>query len=386
MFKHGNSFLVLFVLSVCLVFSGFSPLFVVREAQATGAITLKIDGKALSVSQAPVIKDGRTLVPMREIFESLGATVDWNGKDKKVTATQATTTIQLQIGSKTAKINSKSIPLEVAAQTFNNKTMVPLRFISEALGAKVIWNGHAKSVAIVTPKLQNQQANVTIAAAASLTDALNELKASFAKDYPNFALTYTFGSSGKLVTQIQQGAPVDVFLSASKRDMDTLQTASLLAPNSRVNFAANQLVLVAPKDTKLPITSFEKIDIASIKQIALGNPDSVPVGRYAKETFESIKLWDKLQSKIVYGSDVRQVLTYVESGNVDLGVVYTSDALSSDKITILGIAKSEWHQPIIYPGAVLSTSKHQAQADVFLDYLNSEKGISVLQKHGFFVK
>lgn len=385
MFKHVKSYLLLFMLSLSLIAAQFSPAFV-EQAHAADAISLKVDGKALFVSQPPVIKEGRTLVPMRDIFEALGATVDWNGSQKTVTAKQAATTIQLQIGSKTAKINSKSVTLEVAAQTVNNKTMVPLRFISEALGAKVIWNGHANSVAIVTPKLMAQKANLTIAAAASLTDSMNELKTGFAAEYPNYHLTFTFGSSGKLLTQIQQGAPVDVFLSASQKEMDTLQATSSLVPNTRVNFAGNQLVLIAPKDSKLPLTSFDQIDVASLKQIAFGNPESVPAGRYAKETFESVKLWDKLQGKIVYGSDVRQVLTYVESGNVDLGVVFTSDALSTDKVKILGIAKEDWHKPIIYPGAVLSTSKHQAQADVFLDYLNSEKGISILQKHGFFVK
>ncbi|MGC5325505.1 molybdate ABC transporter substrate-binding protein [Brevibacillus sp. SYSU BS000544] len=341
MFKHVKSYLFLFMLSLSLIAAQFSPAFV-KQAEAAGAISLKVDGKALSVSQPPVIKEGRTLVPMRDIFEALGATVEWNGSQKTVIAKQAATTIQLQIGSKTAKINSKSVTLEVAAQTVNNKTMVPLRFISEALGANVIWNGHANSVAIVTPKLMGQKANLTIAAAASLTDAMNELKTGFSEEYPNYNLTFTFGSSGKLLTQIQQGAPVDVFLSASQKEMDTLQSTSSLVPNTRVNFAGNQLVLIAPKDSKLPLTSFDKIDVASLKQIAFGNPESVPAGRYAKETFESVKLWDKLQGKIVYGSDVRQVLTYVESGNVDLGVVFTSDALSTDKVKILGIANEKW--------------------------------------------
>ncbi len=225
-----------------------------------------------------------------------------------------------------------------------------------------------------------------VAAAASLTDALNELKSSFEQEHADIQLTYTFGSSGKLAQQITQGAPADIFLSASKKDMDNLQKKNLIAADSRTDFAANELVLITRKDSPLSISSFEKLSQASVAHLAIGNPESVPAGRYAKETFETLNMWNALTSKLVLASDVRQVLTYVESGNVDLGVVYTSDALSSDKIKILATAKPEWHNPIVYPGAVISTSKYAAQANVFLDYLTSEKGISILQKHGFYVK
>lgn len=383
--KQRRSVFLLFLFCVSLFAAQLLPVSA-GVAQAASAIKVKVDGHNLAVNQPPVIKNGRMLVPMRAIFEALGARVTWNQANKTATAVQGSTTIVLTIGQKTAKVNQASKALDEAAQIISGRTMVPVRFVSESLGAKVIWNGHANTVAVVTPKLANQKADLTIAAAASLTDALNELKSTFNADYPNYHLTFTFGSSGKLATQIQQGAPADVFLSASKKDMDTLQTSKLVDTATRVNFAENRLVLIAPNDTKLPVAGFDKINPAAVKQMALGNPESVPAGRYGKETLQSVGLWDKLQSKIVFASDVRQVLTYVESGNVDLGAVYTSDALSSDKVKILAIADTKWHSPIVYPGAVVTTSKAAAEAEVFLDYLNSEKAMLILSKHGFYVK
>lgn len=383
--KQRKSVLLQFLFCFCLLAAQLLPASA-TEALAASAIKVKVDGQELSVSQAPAVKNGRMLVPMRDIFEAIGASVTWNKTQKTVAAVQGNTTVLLTIGSKTAKVNQTSKALDEAVEIISGKTMVPVRFVSETLGAKVIWNGHANTVAVVTPKLVNQKADLTIAAAASLTDALNELKISFNADYPNYHLTFTFGSSGKLATQIQQGAPADVFLSASKKDMDTLQNGKLIETNTRVNFAENRLVLIAPRDTALPVAGFDKINPDAIKQMALGNPDSVPAGRYAKETLETVKLWDKLQSKIVFASDVRQVLTYVESGNVDLGAVYTSDALSTDKVKILAIADPRLHSPIIYPGAIVNTSKAAAAASVFLDYLNSEKAMLILSKHGFYVK
>ncbi|MGE5703535.1 MAG: molybdate ABC transporter substrate-binding protein [Clostridia bacterium] len=383
--RSGKSALVFLLFAFCLFATQLVP-DVAKQAEAAAAIKLKVDGRQLPVSQAPVMKNGRILVPMRDIFEALGAKVNWNSTQKSVTAVQGSTAVSLVIGSKSAKINARAAALEEPAQIVNGKTLVPVRFVSEALGAKVIWNVRSSTVAIVTPKLANQKAELTIAAAASLTDALNELKTSFQAEFPQYALSYSFGSSGKLATQIQQGAPADVFLSASKKDMDTLQGENLIVANSRIDFAANRLVLIAPQNTKLPVAGFDKINPQAISHLALGNPESVPAGRYGKEVLESVKLWDKLQSKIVFASDVRQVLTYVESGNADLGVVYTSDALSSDQIKILAIAEEKWHKPIVYPGAVVASSKAAAQASVFLDYLNSEKGRLILSKHGFYIK
>jgi molybdate transport system substrate-binding protein len=224
---------------------------------------------------------------------------------------------------------------------------------------------------------------IMISAAASLTDVLNEMKTSFEKEHSDVSVTYNFGGSGKLAQQIEQGAPTDLFLSASKKDMDKLQEKGLVTKGTRIDFAKNELVLIVPKDSALHIDSFEKVTPEQIKQLAVGEPESVPAGRYTKETFEKIGLWEKVKDKLVLGKDVRQVLTYVESGNADAGVVYESDAIVSQKVKVLATAKSEWHKPIVYPGAVTTNAENKEEAKMFLDYLTSEKGKEVFKKYGF---
>ncbi len=228
-----------------------------------------------------------------------------------------------------------------------------------------------------------QEVELMISAAASLTDALNDMKTTFESENKNITLTFNFGSSGKLVQQIEQGAPSDLFLSASKKDMDKLQEEGLLLDETRIDFAANELVLITNKDESLTVDSFEDIDPSAIAHLAVGEPESVPVGRYTKEVLEHLGLWGPLQSKMVLGSDVRQVLTHVEMGNADLGVVYSSDAKISDKVKILATANTEWHGPIVYPGAVIAETKSSKEAQVFLAFLTSDEGKEILKKYGF---
>ncbi|WP_342514093.1 molybdate ABC transporter substrate-binding protein [Sporosarcina sp. FSL K6-1522] len=234
-----------------------------------------------------------------------------------------------------------------------------------------------------SPSVKEQNVELMISAAASLTDALTDMKASFEKEHENIKLTFIFGSSGKLVQQIENGAPSDMFLSASKKDMDTLQEGKLLVEETRVDFTANELVLIANRDSTLTIDSFEAIDPAAIDHFAIGEPESVPVGRYTKEVLEHIGLWEPLAGKMVQGSDVRQVLTHVEMGNADVGIVYSSDAKISDKVKVLATANAEWHEPIVYPGAVISESKHVDEAKAFMAFLTSDAGKEILKRYGF---
>lgn len=230
---------------------------------------------------------------------------------------------------------------------------------------------------------QTAQAKIMVSAAASLTDALNELKPGFEADNPGVTVTYSFGSSGKLAQQIGQGAPSDVFLSASAKDMDGLEEKQLIAKDTRQNFAKNELVLVTGTSSSVQLDSFEKLADPSLKHIAVGEPEAVPAGRYAKEVMEALKISDSLTGRLVYGSDVRQVLTFVESGNAEAGIVYASDAAISKKVKVLATAKPEWHKPIVYPGAVVAASANADAAKAFLSYLTSDKGKAILQKYGF---
>lgn len=227
------------------------------------------------------------------------------------------------------------------------------------------------------------ETTLMVSAAASLTDALNDLKPAFEREHPGVTVTYNFGSSGKLASQIEQGAPADVFLSASKQDMDRLEEKQLIAKDTRLDFAKNELVLITAGSSPLSLASFEELGGDAVKHLAVGEPESVPAGRYAKETLEHLKLWDSLSGKLVFASDVRQVLTYVESGNADAGIVYASDAAISPKVKVIATAKPEWHKPIVYPGAVVAASRQADTAKAFLEYLTSEKGKAILQTYGF---
>lgn len=232
-------------------------------------------------------------------------------------------------------------------------------------------------------KEDKEQVELLVSAAASLTDVLTELKEEYEKDHKNTSITFNFGSSGKLAAQIEQGAPADLFLSASAKDMDNMNDKGLIDEPSRIVFTQNSLVLISNKDSTIDLNSFEKIDSAKIDHLAIGEPESVPVGRYTKEVFEHLGLWEPLQSKLVMGSDVRQVLTHVEMGNADLGIVYASDALISDKVKVLAKADTEWHEPIVYPGAIVDSSRHKEEAQEFLEYLMSADGKLQLEKFGF---
>ena len=165
--------------------------------------------------------------------------------------------------------------------------------------------------------------------------------------------------------------------------MNDMEEKGLIVDESREDFTANALVLIAHKDSDSTITSFEDIDPTVIDHFAVGEPESVPVGRYTKETFENLNLWEPLQDKLVLGSDVRQVLTHVEMGNADYGVVYSSDAFISDDVKVLAEADADWHAPIVYPAAVVAESKHQEAAQAYVDYLTSDEGKEALQKFGF---
>lgn len=230
---------------------------------------------------------------------------------------------------------------------------------------------------------EDEPVELLVSAAASLTDALQDIKTSFEKTYSNITITYNFGSSGKLAQMISQGAPSDVFLSASEHDMDTLQENDLIIFSTRKPFIQNELVLITNKDNELDIHSFEDIRPETIQHFSIGEPESVPVGRYTKETLEHLNLWTPLQNNFVFGSDVRQVLTHVELGNAEIGIVYASDATISSKVKVLATADTSWHHPISYPGAVVSVSNHRREAKQFLDFLATEESIETLQQYGF---
>lgn len=232
-----------------------------------------------------------------------------------------------------------------------------------------------------TTATSTEQIELTVSAAASLQDALTDLAKTYEDAHKNVKITYNFGGSGALQQQISQGAPVDVFFSAAEDKFDTLVDEGDIDKKDGTDLLANELVLVTPTANDKKIDSFE--DLPKADKVALGTPDSVPAGQYGIETLKSIDVWTKIKANVVYAKDVRQVLTYAETSNVDAGIVYKTDALTSDKIKIVATADEKSHTPIIYPVGVLKNSKHFDEADTFYRFLQSDDAMKVFQDYGF---
>ncbi|MBV8882422.1 MAG: molybdate ABC transporter substrate-binding protein [Chroococcidiopsidaceae cyanobacterium CP_BM_RX_35] len=229
-----------------------------------------------------------------------------------------------------------------------------------------------------TPPNAHSSSALTVSAAASLKDAMGDIK----QLYTQTNLTYNFGGSGSLQQQIEQGAPVDVFISAAPKQMNALQKKGLVLTETRKNLLRNEVVLIAPK-TSTAVSDFKDLTNDKVKRIALGEPNSVPVGKYSQEVLTSLGLFAQLKPKIVFAKDVRQVLSYVETGNADAGIVYITDAKISNKVKIVATAPAKSHSSIVYPVAVLKDSKNIDAAKQFVQFLFSERAKAVFEKYGF---
>ena len=224
---------------------------------------------------------------------------------------------------------------------------------------------------------------ITVSAAISLKNAFEELgRAYTAKS--GVVVLLNFGASGDLARQIEGGAAVDVFASAAQKDMDDLNARGYILGSTRINFAKNALVLVALQSAGVRISSFKDLLSDRVKLIAAGNPRTVPAGRYAAEVFEYYGIAPKISGKLIYGENVRQVLDYVARGEVDAGVVYSTDAaIRTEHIYAAAVAPESSHKPIICPIAVVRGSRHTAAAEEFIEFVRSADGMAVLRKYGF---
>ncbi len=235
-----------------------------------------------------------------------------------------------------------------------------------------------------SPVAAQSNTSLLISAAASLKEALEEIKPLYQQSKANVNISYNFGSSGALQQQIEQGAPADIFISAAKKQIDALEQKGLLVAGTRNIIAKNRLVLVIPKNI-VGITSFYSLKDAKVKKIAIGEPRSVPAGQYAQQVLEKLKIWGEIKSKLVFANNVRQVLASVESGNADAGLVYITDAKISDKIKVVVTADEKYHSPIIYPLAVIKRSKNVDAAKEFSQFLSSNQAKAVFKKYGFIL-
>jgi molybdate transport system substrate-binding protein len=238
------------------------------------------------------------------------------------------------------------------------------------------------AVLLVAPGARAQE--VTLSVAISLKDATEELGRTFMAAHPGVTLRYNFGASGDLQKQIEAGAPVDVFLSAAQRQMDELEKQKLILVETRRAFARNVLVVVKPADSKVDVTKPADLTEARVTRIAIGNPKSVPAGQYAEESLRSLGLWDRVQPKLVFAENVRQVLDYVARGEVDAGFVYSTDAaIRPQGVKEAFRAPDDSYRPVVYPGAVVAASKQATLARAYLDLMIGEQGRAVLARFGF---
>jgi molybdate transport system substrate-binding protein len=220
-----------------------------------------------------------------------------------------------------------------------------------------------------------------VLAAASLSDAINEAKPLYEASHPGVKLLTVFGSSGSLQKQLEQGAPADLFISAATKQMKALAEKQLI--DLSTNLLANELVVIVPKNSSVPIQQLQDLQQESVKKLAIGQPETVPAGTYAEQALTHLGIWDEVQQKAVFAKDVRQVLTYVETGNVDAGIVYKTDALSSDQVRIVATASPDSHEPIVYPVAVVKATEHKNETVELYHWLQSEEAAEIFKKYGF---
>jgi len=221
-----------------------------------------------------------------------------------------------------------------------------------------------------------------VAAAASLTDVIAEIAEEYKIVAPHVTIIPTFASSGALQTQIEEGAPADVFLSAAQKQMDALADAGLIIDDTRSNLLVNKVVLIVPADSDADIASFEDVATDKVTMVAIGD-ETVPVGQYTQEIYTFLGTWDAIQAKANLGADVRAVLTWVESGDVDCGIVYATDAASTEGVKVICEAPEGSHKPVIYPGAVVAATENQAEAEAFLEFLTGDVAVAAFEKAGF---
>jgi molybdate transport system substrate-binding protein len=234
-----------------------------------------------------------------------------------------------------------------------------------------------------TQPIAQPKTELNVSAAVSLKDALEEIQKNYEAKNPTIKLIYNLGASGALQKQIEQGAPADIFMSAAPKQMNDLEAEQLVNKSTRKDLVENKLVIIVPKASTIAIASYEDLTKDEVQKISLGETTSVPAGQYAQEVLKKLGIWDKIKDKAVLAKDVRTVLTYVETGNVEAGIVYKTDALSSDKVKVVATAPEGSHQPIVYPVAVLSGTKQQQAAEDFLTYLSTPECKAVFEKYGF---
>lgn len=248
-------------------------------------------------------------------------------------------------------------------------------FISLVLIVSVIWFG-----VVQTDKSTSQKVELYVLAAASLTDVMKEAEQQFEAANPTIELVFSYASSGKLQTQIEQGTPADLFLSAGRKQMEALAHKNLV--ESSTLLLKNDIVLIRGKETST-VNDINDLTASHVTHLSIGQPETVPAGKYAKQTLQAKGLWTVLEPKIVYANDVRQVVGYVETGNVEAGFVYKTDISKDAEVEVAQTISPKWHLPIQYPAAILKITEDLVQAQLFFEWLQGKKAKQIFEHYGF---
>jgi molybdate transport system substrate-binding protein len=225
-------------------------------------------------------------------------------------------------------------------------------------------------------------ADIIVSAASSLTNAFNDIGREFEKANPGHKVLFNFAGSGALLQQIARGAPVDVFASADQDTMDKALAQNLIVRSSRVDFTRNTLVVVVPADAGLVITNLQGLSAESVKRIAISNPETVPVGKYAKAALEAADLWEGLKDRMINTQNVRQSLDYVARGEVDAGFVYATDAAAMPG-RVKALFPVATQTPITYPIAAVKGNGKENLAVKFIEFVKSGVAQGILARYGF---
>ncbi len=233
------------------------------------------------------------------------------------------------------------------------------------------------------PGKAGSEGTIVVAAAISLQDAFQSI-AQLYQDRTGDKVDFSFGASGELMRQIEAGAPVDVFASAGEREMDDLESKGLVETGTRADFARNSLAIVVPAGSTLRLHAVEDLARPGVKRISIGNPKTVPAGMYAQQLLEHAHLWKKLQPRLIFAENVRQVLDYVERDEVSAGIVYSTDVgIAHGRVQVAMGVPDGSYGPILYPIAKIQGSPHQGAAREFVRFVLGPEGQRVLQKFGF---
>lgn len=235
---------------------------------------------------------------------------------------------------------------------------------------------------ILTACSPKEDAKINVSAAASLKDVMGEIIEEYKKDHGSVEIAVNYGSSGALQKQIEEGADVDIFLSAGKKQVKDLVDKGLVKEDKNIDLLKNDLVLIVQEASQLRLNSFEDLKTSDIKLLAIGDPAGVPAGQYAKEALENLGCYESYKGRLNLASDVRQVLDWVSQGQVDAGIVYKTDAIIEKKVKLIGSAPEGSHKPVIYPLARTSAKEDKA-IEEFFSYLQGEKAAEIYEKYGF---